>query len=65
MLTLDSAKANRHLGWTPALALADAVGWSAEWYRRVAAGEDAARVTVAQIDDYLARIAPAAGRVAA
>jgi CDP-glucose 4,6-dehydratase len=65
MLTLDSTKAIRHLGWTPALALADAVGWSAEWYRQIEGGESAARVTCAQIDDYFARMAAEEGRVAA
>ena len=66
MLTLDSAKAMRELGWHPELTLADAVGWSAEWYRRVAGGADAAAVTGEQIDQYMARMgAAAASRVAA
>jgi CDP-glucose 4,6-dehydratase len=65
MLTLDSAKAMRDLGWQPALALADAVGWSADWYRRVEGGADAAAVTGQQIDSYLARISPARSRAAA
>jgi len=55
MLTLDSAKAMRELAWQPTLALADAVGWSADWYRRVEAGEDAAAVTGEQVERYLAR----------
>lgn len=65
MLTLDSSKAVRELGWQPVLELADAVGWSAQWYSRVAAGADAAQVTGEQIDAYLARLAPSSRQVAA
>lgn len=65
MLTLDSAKAMRELGWRPNLALADAVGWSADWYRRVEAGENAAAVSGEQIDRYLGMTASAQSRAAA
>lgn len=52
MLTLDSTKAMRELGWAPRLTLEQAVGWSAEYYRAVNAGVDAATVAMAQIDRY-------------
>jgi CDP-glucose 4,6-dehydratase len=52
MLTLDSTKANRELGWTPRLSLEQATGWSAEWYRAVDAGVDAALLSRMQIRQY-------------
>jgi CDP-glucose 4,6-dehydratase len=52
MLTLDSTKANRELGWGPRLSLEQATGWSAEWYRAVAAGVDAAVLSRMQIRQY-------------
>ena len=65
MLTLDSTKAMRELGWHPKLTLADAVSWSAEWYRRVAGGADAADVSGEQIDHYVARTSGVEGSRAA
>ena len=53
VLTLDSTKSMRELGWAPRLTLEQAVGWSAEYYRAVEAGVDAATVTLAQIERYL------------
>lgn len=32
-LKLDCGKAKGHLGWTPALRIDEAVGWTCEWYR--------------------------------
>jgi CDP-glucose 4,6-dehydratase len=52
MLTLDSSKANRELGWAPRLSLEQATGWSAEWYRAVAAGVDAKVISQMQIRHY-------------
>jgi CDP-glucose 4,6-dehydratase len=52
MLTLDSTKANRELGWSPRLSLEQATGWSAEWYRAVEAGVDAALLSRMQIRQY-------------
>lgn len=52
MLTLDSSKANRELGWGPRLTLEQATGWSAEWYRAVEAGVDAATISRMQIRQY-------------
>ncbi len=64
-LPLISTKARRDLDWQPVLTLEEAVGWSAEWFRRVEGREDAAQVTAEQIEAYMARIAPSSGRVAA
>jgi CDP-glucose 4,6-dehydratase len=55
MLTLDSSKANRELGWMPRLSLEQAVAWSAEWYRAVDAGVDAKTMSMSQIESYLGR----------
>jgi CDP-glucose 4,6-dehydratase len=60
MLTLDSAKANRELGWSPQLTLEQATGWSAEWYRAVAAGVDAKTISQMQIRHYFQQEAEAA-----
>lgn len=65
MLTLDSRKATRDLAWRPHLSLEQAVAWSADWYRRVDAGDDAAAVTAGQIEDYLTWVSAGASRAAA
>lgn len=65
MLTLDSGKANRELGWAPRLSLEQATGWSAEWYRAVEAGVDAAVLSRMQIRQYFRLRSKAAIRVAA
>lgn len=54
LLTLDSTRANRELGWTSHLSLEQAVDWTAEWYRLVDAGADATVVANEQIAHYLA-----------
>ena len=56
MLALDSAKARAELGWSPALDLAEAVDWTARWYRAAAAGADMQGETLAQIDAYAGRV---------
>jgi len=55
VLTLDSTKARRRLGWTPRLELTDAVRWTVEWYyaARRTTGFRAARAIERQIDRYL------------
>ena len=53
LLTLDSAMAIRELGWSPRLALASAVEWTAEWYRAQLAGGDAAQLCLDQIGRYV------------
>jgi CDP-glucose 4,6-dehydratase len=51
-LKLDSSKARARLGWTPRLALADALAWVVEWYREHDRGADARRLTTDQIARY-------------
>jgi CDP-glucose 4,6-dehydratase len=65
MLTLDSGKAYNQLGWAPRLTLEQATGWSAEWYRAVDAGVDAALLSRMQIRQYFQLRGEAAVRVAA
>jgi CDP-glucose 4,6-dehydratase len=65
MLTLDSTKANRELGWSPRLTLEQATGWSAEWYRAVAEGVDASVISRMQIRHYFRQAQVQAARVAA
>jgi CDP-glucose 4,6-dehydratase len=52
-LTLSSGLAERTLGWRPCLGIAESVAWTADWYRAHAAGEDMARFSEAQIEQYL------------
>jgi CDP-glucose 4,6-dehydratase len=49
-LALDASLARRLLDWRPKLDARQAAIWSAEWYRRIDAGEDALKVTEDQID---------------
>lgn len=56
MLALDSSMARGVLGWTPALDLAEAIAWTAEWYRAAATGSDMAALTLAQINRYAQRL---------
>lgn len=51
-LALDASKARNLLGWRPKLAIEPAIEWTARWYRRVAAGEDARTVTLEDIRRY-------------
>jgi CDP-glucose 4,6-dehydratase len=52
-LSLDAGRARQRLGWRPRLPLEDAVGWTVEWHRAVAADPGAAReITLAQIRRY-------------
>jgi CDP-glucose 4,6-dehydratase len=60
LLTLDASRARRELGWHDALDFEQAVSWTVDWARRVAAGESAREVTLAQIDvhERLVRVGP-------
>jgi CDP-glucose 4,6-dehydratase len=53
-LKLDSSKARAQLGWRPRLGLERALGWTVDWYKRQAGGEDAKALTVDQIRRYMA-----------
>ncbi|MDR1558149.1 MAG: CDP-glucose 4,6-dehydratase, partial [Clostridiales bacterium] len=53
LLRLDSGRAARELGWTPRYNFTDALKITAEWYKRVSAGEDALSVTLEQIKEYM------------
>jgi CDP-glucose 4,6-dehydratase len=57
LLTLDSGKARSKLGWTPQLPYAEALEWTAEWYRFVLGGGEARSRTVRQIEQYEERAA--------
>jgi CDP-glucose 4,6-dehydratase len=54
LLTLDSSKALRHLGWAPRLGYERGVELTADWYKAFARGEDQEKTTLRQIDDWLA-----------
>ncbi len=56
-LRIDAAKARERLGWRPLLNVGEAVAWSADWYRRWAAGEGARALCDEQIGQYLSRLA--------
>jgi CDP-glucose 4,6-dehydratase len=51
-LALDSSLAIKTLNWKPRLSARHALAWTAEWYKRVDAGEDARLVTSEQINRY-------------
>ncbi len=53
ILRLDTTRARNDLGWRPILPFAEAVGWTAEWYRALAEGSDVAALTRDQTDRYL------------
>lgn len=52
LLTLNSAKAKRDLGWENTLPFPDSLGWALEWERAVRAGSDARSVTLDQIERF-------------
>lgn len=58
LLRLDSTKARLRLGWRPRLTIDDALRLSADWYRTHAAGGDMRALTLSQIAEYEARMAP-------
>ncbi|MBI2311646.1 MAG: CDP-glucose 4,6-dehydratase [Betaproteobacteria bacterium] len=57
-LRVDSTKARIKLGWRPRLALADALRWTVDWYRRYHAGDDMRDFTLGQIGRYEALPGP-------
>jgi CDP-glucose 4,6-dehydratase len=52
LLALDTAKAQRELGWRSRLGFRDAVAWTVDWERRVRGGVDPLTVTREQIAAY-------------
>lgn len=52
-LRLNSQKADRALGWTGRLPLRMALEWTADWFRRHAAGELARDLCLSQIDEFI------------
>ncbi len=52
LLRLDSALAQQSLGWRPRLNFADAVDWTAGWYRRHQKGEDMRAASLDQLARY-------------
>jgi len=55
LLRLDCSKARAELGWQPRFRLEDALAKVVEWHKGVAGGGDARAISLAQIDDYMAR----------
>jgi CDP-glucose 4,6-dehydratase len=55
LLKLDSSKARSLLEWTPRLDLATALDWTVQWYRQDAMQAGMRDVTLAQIDQFMAR----------
>ena len=55
LLRLDCSKARAELGWKPRFRLQDALDKVVEWHKNVAGGGDARAISLAQIDDYMAR----------
>jgi CDP-glucose 4,6-dehydratase len=53
MLRLESAKATQLLDWSPRLRLAEALTWTADWYKSQLAGADARTLCLEQIDRYM------------
>jgi CDP-glucose 4,6-dehydratase len=51
---LDSTKARARLHWRPRLRLQAALEWTVEWYRSQAKGADARKLTLDQIERYMA-----------
>jgi CDP-glucose 4,6-dehydratase len=52
-LAVDSALARARLGWRPRQSLAAASEWTGRWYRRHAAGQNAAVLINADIQEYM------------
>ncbi len=52
VLQVDASKARTRLHWRPQLPIENALEWTVDWYRRVAAGESAGRLTLDQIVCY-------------
>jgi CDP-glucose 4,6-dehydratase len=60
LLRLDCSKARAELRWRPRFRLQDALDKVVDWHKHVANGGDARAISLAQIDDYSARLRPQA-----
>lgn len=56
-LKLDASKARAQLGWHPSMRIGTTIEWLVQWYRAQQAGEDMHACTLAQIDEYVRRLA--------
>ncbi len=52
LLMLDCTKAKDQLGWRVRVGLDVALQWTAEWYKKVQAGQDARKICLQQIDAF-------------
>ncbi|MED0981648.1 CDP-glucose 4,6-dehydratase [Bacillus paramycoides] len=50
ILTLDSTKAIKKLGWMPKLSTKESISWTVEWYQQYASGDNMEAFTRQQID---------------
>ncbi|WP_210497171.1 CDP-glucose 4,6-dehydratase [Microvirga antarctica] len=55
-LSIDSALAKTTLGWSTALPVDEAIGWTVAWYKAFQAGADMRAFTDSQIDAYAERV---------
>jgi CDP-glucose 4,6-dehydratase len=55
-LRLDASKAREELGWSPVLGLDESIRWTVDWHLRHSRGDDVRQLTLAQIDEYQARL---------
>jgi len=53
VLSIDSTKARKYLGWRPVLGLDDSLAWTVEWYRRQAEGASSPELCAEQIIRFL------------
>jgi CDP-glucose 4,6-dehydratase len=59
LLTLDSTKAQRELGWANVIPFPGSLEWTLEWERAVRGGADAREITLEQVERFVA-LAPEA-----
>ncbi len=52
LLRVDATKANVRLGWRPRLDVNEALAWTVEWYKAIAAGRSALTLTLEQIERF-------------
>ena len=52
LLRVDATKARVRLGWRPRLPVGDALAWTVDWHKAVAAGRSPREVSLAQIEAY-------------